>query len=80
MTTGKGHLCLSLSCCEVHDYGISPEQRKETIVEGDINAKSPQWGSPTSVKRGQYWVYWGAPAIDYGVPVNIRERTERILH
>lgn len=32
----------------------------EKIVMGDINAKSPMWGSPISDKRGKYWEEWVA--------------------
>lgn len=27
---------------------------RETIIAGDINAKSPLWGSPKEDKRGEY--------------------------
>ncbi|KAG5894308.1 hypothetical protein JTB14_015548 [Gonioctena quinquepunctata] len=30
----------------------------EKIIMGDINAKSPMWGSPTCDKRGEYWCEW----------------------
>lgn len=31
---------------------------KEAIVLGDINSKSPQWGSPTMDARGEYFTEW----------------------
>lgn len=30
----------------------------EAIILGDLNVKSPQWGSPTSDIRGEYFVEW----------------------
>lgn len=36
---------------------------REVIVAGDINAKSPMWGSPIMDKRGRYWAEW-AESLD----------------
>lgn len=31
---------------------------KEVVVIGDINSKSPEWGSPIRDNRGDYWTEW----------------------
>lgn len=31
-------------------------KRKDTIVTGDLNAKSPAWGAPITDKKGEYWM------------------------
>ncbi|XP_074035251.1 uncharacterized protein [Leptinotarsa decemlineata] len=36
------------------------QQGKKWIILGDINSKSPEWGSPTCDARGQYWAEWAA--------------------
>lgn len=33
-------------------------QHGETVVLGDINAKSPMWGAPLVDNRGAYWTEW----------------------
>lgn len=30
----------------------------ESIIMGDLNIKSPMWGSPTTDARGRYWAEW----------------------
>ncbi|KAK9744246.1 Endonuclease-reverse transcriptase [Popillia japonica] len=32
--------------------------RRQTIILGDINAKSPQWGAPKTDNKGEYWQEW----------------------
>ena len=31
---------------------------RESIIMGDLNIKSPLWGSPTTDVRGRYWTEW----------------------
>ncbi|KAJ8910521.1 hypothetical protein NQ315_012818 [Exocentrus adspersus] len=38
----------------------------EKIILGDINAKSPMWGSPREDQRGEYWSEWIA-TLNIGV-------------
>ncbi|KAK9722571.1 Endonuclease-reverse transcriptase [Popillia japonica] len=32
--------------------------RRQTIILGDINAKSSQWGAPQTDNKGEYWQEW----------------------
>lgn len=34
--------------------------KEEFVIAGDMNAKSPQWGSPISDARGEYLADWFA--------------------
>ncbi|KAG5869839.1 hypothetical protein JTB14_007473 [Gonioctena quinquepunctata] len=35
--------------------GRHQENKRRKNILGDINAKSPTWGSPTNYRRGEYW-------------------------
>lgn len=55
-------------CCylspniDIRDYKLEVDnimrlvRNKHTVVLGDLNAKSPQWGSPKMDERGDYWM------------------------
>lgn len=47
----------------MQDAGV---RASEKIILGDINAKSPLWGSPQEDKRGEYWCEWLA-TLNMGV-------------
>lgn len=51
-------------------------QKKEVIILGDINEKSPKWRSPNADKRGEYWVECMAAAdvsiCNDGTPTFVR--------
>ncbi|KAK9704620.1 Endonuclease-reverse transcriptase [Popillia japonica] len=32
--------------------------KRQTIIRGDINAKSPQWGEPKTNNKGEHWQEW----------------------
>lgn len=59
-------------------------KRGEKIIMGDINAKSPAWGSPIEDRRGEYWNEWMA-ALDLAVlndgrkPTFIRGNTKSYI-
>lgn len=54
--------------------------KKETIVLGDFNAKSPQWGAPRTDARGDYWTECMAEvdmiACNDGSPTFVRNASE----
>lgn len=41
--------------CIMNDIKENP---REAVVMGDINSKSPEWGSPVWDTRGEYWSEW----------------------
>ncbi|KAK9674994.1 Endonuclease-reverse transcriptase [Popillia japonica] len=73
-------------CCyvspniEMHQYELEVDNimnridRRQTIVLGDINAKSPQWGASRTDKKGAYWLQW-IHALDMVVLNTGREPT-----
>ena len=57
---------------------------KEAVAMGDFNGKSPQWGSPTSDMRGEYWIDWIAASDmvvhnDGRIPTWSRGRSESYI-
>lgn len=66
---------------EVHGIMREVQGAGECIVMGDLNVKSPLWGSPVTDKRGEHWTEWMA-ALDLVVlnvgnkPTFIRGRSE----
>lgn len=58
--------------------------KKEAIIAGDLNAKSPLWESPVNDKRGEYWAEWIA-ALELvvhnagGMPTFVRGNTESYI-
>ncbi|KAK9745188.1 Endonuclease-reverse transcriptase [Popillia japonica] len=73
-------------CCylspniEMHEYESDVDSimnridRRQTIVLGDINAKSSQWGASRTNKKGAYWLEW-IHALDMVVLNTGREPT-----
>lgn len=56
------------------------QKKKEAIVLGDLNAKSPQWGAPQTDRRGDYWTECMAQqdmiVCNDGSPIFIRNTSE----
>ncbi|KAK9743609.1 Endonuclease-reverse transcriptase [Popillia japonica] len=83
-------------CCyvspniEMHQYGLEVDNimnridRRQTIVLGDINAKSPQWRASRTDKKGTYWLQW-IHALDMvvlnrgGEPTFVRGQTKSYI-
>lgn len=40
------------------DVIMQTSSNKDRIVMGDINAKSPMWGSPVTDRKGEHWMEW----------------------
>ncbi|KAK9721688.1 Endonuclease-reverse transcriptase [Popillia japonica] len=87
---------LDIVCCYVspnigmQDYRLEVDNimnvvnNTKTIILGDINAKSPQWGGHKTDKKGEYWLEW-INALDMIVlntgqkPTFVRGNTESFI-
>lgn len=62
---------ISFTCCyispniplldykkEVDNIMATLDANTQTVILGDFNAKSPQWGSPVTDEKGEYWMEW----------------------
>lgn len=87
---------LNMICCYIspnismEDYKNETDSitdlcnNQETIILGDINAKSPMWGSPVTDRKGEHWMEWISASdivvLNTGLkPTFVRGNTESFI-